>query len=210
MKNEHWPPGSRIFRQIRLYHYLIHHKEGYRGPKELKQFLCADTRMLQRDLKDIRDAGLLNLKYQKKNDNYIDTKEPAAFTKKPVKEKRREHLLRLRRLCILMDQLEGPDPEEVDQYESALYDYQCELEYSMEDPETFPPDEIEGPPKPPEFPDVKAQYEALFPGQSTRTRQRDFETLSKAGYTITYHSAFKAYVIRDFIGDELDDPWANS
>lgn len=209
MKNEHWPPGSRIFRQIRLYHYLIHHKEGYRGPKELKQFLCADTRMLQRDLKDIRDAGLLNLKYKKENDNYTEAKEAPAFTQK-AKPKRREHLLRLRRLCILMNQLEGPDLEEVDQYESALYDYQCELEYSIEDPEAFPPDEIEEPPKPPEFPDVKAQYEALFPGQSTRTRQRDFETLSKAGYTITYHPAFKAFVIRDFIGDEFDDPWANS
>lgn len=210
MQNEHWPPGTRIYRQIRLYHYLIAHKTGYRGPKELKHFLGVNTRMLQRDLKDIRDAGLLNLKYQKKNDNYIDAKEPAAFTKKPVKKKRREHLLRLRRLCILMDQLEGPDPEEVDQYESALDDYKTELENFLNDPETFPPDELDDPPERPDFPDIKAQYEALFPEQSTRTRYRDFEALSTAGYTITYHPEFKAYVIRDFIEDEFDDPWADS
>ena len=123
--------------------------------------------MLQRDLKDIRDAGLLNLKYNKKNDNYRESKEPAAFTEKTT-QKRREHLLRLHRLCTLMDQLEGPDPEEVDQYESALYDYKNELKNSPEDPEAFPPDELDDPPRPPEFPDIKAQYEALFPGQSAR------------------------------------------
>ncbi len=210
MKNERWPPGTKIYRQIRLYHYLIAHKTGYRGPKELKHFLGVDTRMLQRDLKDIRDAGILNLKYKKEKDNYIEAKEPPAFTKKPVKQKRREHLLRLRRLCTLMDQLEGPNLEEVDSYESTLYDYKTECENSQEDPETFPPEEVGDPPGRPDFPDIKAQYEALFPGQSTRTRYRDFETLSKAGYTITYHPEFKAYVIRDFIEDEFDDPWAES
>ncbi len=208
MKNDHWPPGTRIYRQIRLYHYLIRHQDGYRGPNELKHFLSADTRMIQRDLKDIRDAGLLNLKYKKKDDNYIDSKE-AVFTQKAITSRRREHLLRLRRLCTLMTQLEGPDLEEVDNYERARYDYECSLKYSREDPENFPPEEIEDPPELPDFPDIKAQYEALFPGQSQRTRQRDFKTLSKAGYQITYRPEYKAYLIQDLIEDEFDDPWAS-
>ena len=205
MKNQYWPPGTKIIRQVRLYHYLVWHKDGYRGPKELKQFLHADTRMVQRDLKDIRDAGLLKLKYTRTDNNYIAGGE-AVFTQKAT-PRRRKHLLRLRRLCILMDQLEGPDLDEVDEYESALFDYQCSLKDSKEDPELFPPDEIEDPPERPDFPDVKAQYEALFPGLSTRIRQRDFAVLSKAGYTITYRPEFKAYVIQDFIEDEFDDPW---
>lgn len=209
MKNEHWPPGTRIFRQIRLYHYLVRHKEGYRGPAELKHFLSADTRMIQRDLKDIRDAGLLKLKYNKKEKNYIHGGE-ASFTQKAIKPRRREHLLRLRRLCTLMTCLEGPDFEEVDSYETALHDYECSLRDSKEDPEAFPPDEIGEPPKLPDFPDIKAQYETLFPGLSLRTLQRDFQTLSKAGYTITYRPEYKAYVIKDLIEDEFDDPWAVS
>lgn len=208
MKNEHWPPGTKMIRQIRLYHYLTRHADGYRGPEELKSFLSADTRMIQRDLKDIRDAGLLKLKYDKKSNNYVNDGE-AVFTRK-AKARRREHLLRLRRLCILMEQLEGPDPEEVDQYESAQSDYEYSLECSREDPKTFPPDELEDPPPPPDFPDVKAQYEALFPGQSPRTRQRDFKTLTSAGWTITYHPGYKAYLIRDLIEDEFDDPWPAS
>lgn len=208
MKNKQWPSGTKIIRQIRLYHYLVRHEDGFRGPKELKQFLCADTRMVQRDLKDIRDAGLLKLKYNKNNDNYITNGEAVLIQN--ARPRRQEHLLRLRRLCILMNQLEGPNLEEVDEYESALFDYECSLDDSKENPETFPPDEIEAPPEPPDFPDVKAQYEALFPGLSTRIRQRDFATLSKAGYTITYRPKYKAYLIRDLIEDEFDDPWISS
>ena len=205
MKNQQWPPGTKIFRQIRLYHYLIWHENGFRGPSELKHFLSADIRMIQRDLKDIRDAGLLKLKYNKNTDNYIDDGE-AVFTQK-AEPRRREHLLRLHRLCTLMIQLEGPDMEEVESYETALYDYENYSENSRKFPEIFPMDEMGDPPEPPDFPDVKAQYETLFPGHSTRTRQRDFETLSRAGYRITYHPKYKAYLIQDLIEDEWDDPW---
>lgn len=209
MKNNHWPTGTKIFRQIRLYHYLTRHENGYRGPDDLKQFLSADTRMIQRDLKDIRDAGLLQLKYRRTDKNYVNDGE-AVFTQEAITPKRRQHLLRLRRLCTLMAQLKGPDMEEVDRYESELYDYECSLDDLREDPENVLSKEIEDPPSPPDFPDIKAQYEALFPGQSARTRQRDFETLSKAGYTITYHPKYKAYLIQDFIEDEFNDPWASS
>lgn len=136
MKNQHWPTGTKIIRQIRLYHYLINHKNGYRGPNELKLFLSADTRMVQRDLKDINDAGLCKLKYDKKTDNYI-SKGKAAFTKK-AKPPRREHLLRLFRLCTLMDKLEGPDLEEIDQYERDLEYYERYPQNSQKTRFSFP------------------------------------------------------------------------
>ena len=68
-----------IRRQIYIYQYI--RDSYYHGPTELRNKFGIGTRMLQRDLKDLRDCGLLYLKYNKKNDNYDRVDPP---THKPV------------------------------------------------------------------------------------------------------------------------------
>lgn len=64
----------------------------------------------------------------------------------------------------------------------------------VEDPETYPPEELGDPPVLPEFPDIKAAYYSLFPSSNERTRQRDFKELNHAGFCIYYSRKYKTFI----------------
>ncbi len=184
---------SRIGRQLKLYHYIK--TSVYHGPSELTRRFGMGLRMLQRDLKDLRDCGLLFLRYDKKTDNYIKTEAPASFDARGIKARRKQHLDRLFRLGTLMDSLSETDIEELTHYESLVDEYQLYLEYSKEDPAEFPAENIGEPPQKPEFADIRKEYYELFPEGNERTRARDFAVLTDVGFTVRYSRRFKAFLV---------------
>ncbi len=170
------------------------------GPDDLMRSFGISRRMLQRDLKDLRDSGLINVKYLKSGDRYID-KGDAKFND-DTNERRRQHLKRLHRLGTLIHSLSMTPVSEIDDYESGIREFEEYVELTKEDPVTFPPEDIEMMREfyihePPEFYDLKSEYYALFPDSNERTRQRDFKALREAGYLIYYSSKYKTFIFED-------------
>ncbi len=170
------------------------------GPDDLMRSFGISRRMLQRDLKDLRDSGLINVRYFKAGDRYID-KGDAKFND-DTNERRRQHLKRLHRLGTLIHSLSMTPVSEIDDYESGIREFEEYVELTKEDPVTFPPEDIEMMREfyihePPEFYDLKSEYYALFPDSNERTRQRDFKALREAGYLIYYSSKYKTFIFED-------------
>ena len=71
-------PGKyRIIRQVRIYHNI--QTTEYHGPRELQRRFHISKRMIQRDLKDLRESGMIRLRYDRKTDNYVPDKKEAVF-----------------------------------------------------------------------------------------------------------------------------------
>ncbi|MCR5509401.1 MAG: hypothetical protein K6F54_00375 [Lachnospiraceae bacterium] len=193
---------DKISRQLRIYNYLI--SRHFHGPKEFEKDFGIGLRMLQRDLKDLRDAGVINVKYDKKEDNYVYVNDGRFDGSAPTR--RKEHLIRLHRLAGLIANLTETDIEELEHYESAVEEYYYAIELFSEIPEGETEDERseredllaftleEGPPEKPELADLKAEYYALFPDSYERKRQRDFKALSDAGFELKYDRKYRAYI----------------
>lgn len=183
---------SKMTRQLQLFYIIIH--THYHGPNDLMQELGVNRRMLQRDLKDLRDSGLLLLKYDRTDKNYIDTDK--ALFDESAKTRRRQHLIRLNRIGTLIRELSPINREELYRYECELEDYEYFVQESLDDPVSYPPKDI--PDKPIfEFPDLKSEYYALFPSSNERTRQRDFEEMTRAGFPIYYSRRHKAFIFEE-------------
>ncbi len=170
------------------------------GPSELIREFGISQRMLQRDLKDLRDCGLISLKYNRARNMYIQSGEP-VFDEN-AGERRRQHLRRLYRLGTLIDNLTRTYCSELDQYESLVQELEDFIEFSKEDPETFTPEDIAELRRKlldeyPEFPDLKAEYHLLFPDSSERTRQRDFKELREAGFDLYYDPVYRTYIFKE-------------
>ena len=183
---------SKMCRQLRLYSYI--RNTVYHGPSELMEHFGITRRMLQRDLKDLRDSGLINVKYQKvPDDNYVCAEEPPVFDETAT-GRHRQHLIRLHRLVTILDKLPRTDMEELEQYERDYDEYVWYRDNSAENPEEFPIEDIPDLPVLPEFADIKSIYYNLFPDSNERTRQRDFKALSDAGFPIYYIRRYKAFL----------------
>ena len=187
--------NAKMERQLLLFYNII--ATEYHGPDELMQRFGISRRMLQRDLKDLRDAGILNLKYDKESNNYIDSDTPNAFDYTST-GRRRQHLIRLNRLAVLITRLPQTDMQELYRYESEYRDYIDYEELSLEDPETFPPEERGNPPDMPVLEDIKKAYYDLFPNNNERMRQRDFRSLYEAGFGLYYSRKYKAFIYEGF------------
>ena len=148
-------------------------------------------RMLQRDLKDLRDCGLIYVKYDRKKDQYISAGN--AIFDETAAGRHRMHLLRLHRIGTLIHALSKTGEGELHNYESELEDYDYWVQESLEDPIANPPEDI---PEPPvlDLPDIKAEYYALFPDSNERTRQRDFAEMNRAGFRIYYSRTYKSFI----------------
>ena len=89
--------------------------------------------------------------------------------------------------------------DDLEQYEFGVQEFEEYLELSKEDPENYPPEDIEDMrefyiPQDFEFYDLKAEYYALFPDSNERTRQRDFEEMNRAGFDIYYSRKYKSFI----------------
>ena len=95
----------RIERQLRLYEVVC--QLAIVQFSDVCEIFPYNMRLLQRDLADLRDAGLVSVKYSKKGKGYVKTGVP-EFNEgtKPCKK---THLKRLHRLGVLMSKLVNED-----------------------------------------------------------------------------------------------------
>lgn len=95
----------RIERQLRLYEVVC--QLAIVQFSDVYEIFPYNMRLLQRDLADLRDAGLVSVKYSKKGKGYVKTGVP-EFNEgtKPCKK---THLKRLHRLGVLMSELVNED-----------------------------------------------------------------------------------------------------
>jgi DNA-binding transcriptional ArsR family regulator len=172
------------------------------SPKEIMNEFGVSQRMLQRDLKDLRDCGLVNVKYNKARDMYFRSNE--CIFDESAEGRHLQHLRRLYRLGTLISKLPRVYQSEIDHYETLVQELNDYIEFSQEDPKTFPPEDIDemrenAESEYPYFPNLKSEYYKLFPDSNERTRQRDFKELRDAGFEILYSKNYSAYM---FIFDD--------
>ena len=189
-------------RQLKIYYRLTASK--IIGPNDIMREFDISRRMLQRDLKDIRDCGLLNVKLDRTNDSYIKT-DDAVFDESAT-DRRRAHLLRLYRIGSLIWSFPHISLDTLHIYEHLLEEYEDELHDSLNDPVQYPPEELPNKPELLDLPDLKTQYYELFPDSNERTRQRDFEELNRAGFKIYYERKYKAFLFAydEYTGELMD------
>lgn len=189
----------KINRQIFIYHIIKGNK--YNGPEDINAIIPVKIRTLQRDIKDLTDAGLIKVKYDKKEGIYKSALKDGETLKfnENVTGRRRDHLLKLYRLCYLSDNLESTPYEDIRKYELEYEEHEFILEDARENPEEYEglSDDFFDPPKPPEIKDAREHYRTLFPGLSVRTMLRDFKIMNHTGMDIHYYPKYKAYLIRD-------------
>ena len=149
---------SKTERQLLLYEIFLHCEVTEFA--EITSRLPINKRMIQRDIVDLRDAGLVDVVYSKKERGYIK-KDTARFNEN-VTGKRRQSLKRLYRLGTLMTELENEDV--------AAW----EKEMDREDGEEK------------KYFTAKDSYYELFPDSTERTRQLDFKTLRRIGLKVGY------------------------
>lgn len=179
----------RLERQLRLYEVIC--KYAIVQFSSVCQVFPYNMRLLQRDLADLRDAGLVSVKYSRKGKGYIITGIPELNEKAAPCKK--AHLKRLNRLGRLMSGLENED--------IPLW----EKKDNEEDGDVR------------EYFTAKDSYNQMFPGLSERTRQRDFEVLRNIGYQVFYDSADHCFyqdedrftLVCEPLRDEIDDDFVD-
>jgi len=151
---------EKIERQLRLYElvcgYAITSFEAIE-----KEFPNSGRRTIQRDLRDLKDAGLVSVNYVRKAQGYVKEKQRPEFNEE-TEPRRKAHLKRLNRIGRLMIELYNED--------IPLW----EKKDNEEDGDVR------------DYVSSKDSYHELFPGLSERTRQRDFEVLRRLGYQVFY------------------------
>lgn len=135
---------------------------------EITNLLPINKKMIERDIKDLTDAGLISVTFSKKENGYIHSGEP-KFCETETNERRKEHLMRLVRLATLMRELDSNWSD----------DYEEMLELEIKEGETY----FSEAEKLTHYTAVDCYYE-LFPDASEKDWKRDFETLNHIGYTI--------------------------
>ena len=190
--------GLKMARQLQIYDIIAGIRNGaVYNPTEIMSSFGISRRMLQRDLKDLRDCGLINVKYDKTKDQYV-LDEDTVFDN-TASPRRKQHLLRLYRIGILIHCLTRTDSDSLEKYEYGVKEFEEYLEDAKEDPENNSPEDIESMrefyiPQDFEFYDLKAEYYSLFPDSNERTRQRDFEEMNRAGFEIYYSRKYKSFI----------------
>lgn len=188
---------SKMTRQLQLYDTVLGIQIGaIYNPTELMDLFGISLRMLQRDLKDLRDCGLINLKYDRLEDKYVIAEDPVFDD--TAGTRRKQHLTRLYRIGILIHNLSSIGSEEFERYEQGIKEFNEYVEDVNNNPEDYYPVDMESmrdfyiPDI--EFYDLKAEYYALFPNSNERTRQRDFEEMCRAGFEIYYSREYKSFI----------------
>ena len=161
--------SSKILRQVRLYYAFCTIKDKPITPKKaMLEAYIKSHRTFERDLIDLRDAGVVNAVYDRHKKGLVFYR--CEFDES-VTGARRSRLKHLNRLCTVMVGLDQFGMEEYFDISEYPEDY-------IRNGEPF------------SFPDIIAQYEALFPDASIRTRQRDFQILNRVGKYACLHNEF--------------------
>ena len=163
---------SKIERQLLLYEIFLHCEVTEFA--EITSRLPINKRMIQRDIVDLREAGLMDVVYSKKERGYVKKDTPRFH--EHAAGKRRQSLKRLYRLGTLMTELEN---EEIADWEKVLENEDGEAK---------------------EYFTAKDSYYELFPESSERTRQRDFKTLRRIGHEVGYDNNDHCFVMEEDYG----------
>ena len=163
---------SKIERQLLLYEIFLHCEVT--EFVEITSRLPISKRMIQRDIVDLREAGLMDVTYSKKERGYIK-KDTPPFHEQAV-GRRRQYLKYLYRLGTLMTELENED--------IAAWEKELDKENGEEK----------------EYFTAKDSYYELFPDSSERTRQRDFKTLRRIGHEVRYDNNDHCFVMEEDYG----------
>ena len=101
---------SRTSRILSVYHLFTHCREV--SIYEAVPGVCAKT--FSRDIRLLKNAGVLRTKYSKKDRAFIplDTHTPPFEPNLPEGKPQRAYILKIRRLCILMNELYDFEDEE--------------------------------------------------------------------------------------------------
>lgn len=156
---------TKIERQLLLYEVFY----SFYG-QDLETILLVlpiERRMLQRDVKDLIDAGLISVKFSKEKQEYIKSNQAVSFHEDVKKLNRTKHLKRLNRLGTLLRKLYNEEISSEEKYDRKNYT------------------------------SCKNVYEQLFPEENARTRERDFQTLYRIGYPIKYNRKIQYYEFYD-------------
>lgn len=161
----------KVARQLAIFHIFLCSKVVEIGEVVSLINIIKKTseKTIIRDIKDLQNAGLINICFSKKENGYIhnDVNNPCPFLP-PVflnsKAKNRSYE-KLIRLATIMLELENYT--EVQQYFNK-----------SEEQET-----------------CVSWYKKEFPNLSTRTMWRDFKELKKIGYSVEYNSFERCYTV---------------
>lgn len=158
---------SKISRQLVIFHIFIY--STVVEFIEITNLVKISHKTIIRDLKDLQNAGLMNVRFSKKEKGYIhiDDDNHCPFSS-PIfssNKARNMHIEKLIRLAIIMIDL---------RYHTELPYY----EEGCENQET-----------------CSSWYKKRFPNLSIRTMQRDFVELNKIGYLIKYDYYERYYYV---------------
>lgn len=158
---------NKISRELAILHIFLCSKVVEIA--EITTLIKISSKTIIRDLQELQNAGLLNIKFSKKQNGYvhIDDKKRCPFFAPIFSENKAKnmHLKKLIRLAIIMIELR----------------YHNEVPYDEDyakNQET-----------------CSSWYKKRFPSLSKRTMQRDFEELNKIGYEMKYNRYDKYYMI---------------
>lgn len=156
---------SKISRQLIIFHiFLFCNVVEFR---EITDLIKISHKTIIRDIKELENAGLINVRFSKKEKGYIHIKDPGSFLAPTFSENRAEnmHIEKLIRLATIMIGLR----------------YHNEFEYYDDrsiNQET-----------------CSSWYKNKFPDLCLRTMKRDFSELTKIGYIIEYDSFDRFYYV---------------
>jgi len=166
---------SRIERQLILYVYFSSPRIKEKG--EIQRWYGIPQSTMYKDLKDLRDAGLISVKYDSMLNEYVDDESESKYESEKDTKPRRKHLDRLNRLVRCLHELSN---DEMD------YDYETT-------------DFIKGKVS------CKDRYVEMFPEVSARTMERDFNVLTNIGYPMRYNRETQQYDFYDDSNSDMDD-----
>jgi predicted DNA-binding transcriptional regulator YafY len=158
---------SKTSRQLAIFHIFLCSKVVEIA--EITKLIERSNKTIMRDLQELQNAGLLDIKFSKKEKGYvhIDDKKHCPFSAPMFSDNKAKnmHLEKLIRLATIMIELR----------------YHTEVPY------------YEGYGKNQET--CSSWYKKRFPSLSKRTMQRDFKELNKIGYKIGYNRCDKYYMV---------------
>ncbi len=172
---------NKLQRQLTLLAFMIHTE--FHSPYDvMTHFRYPNRRAMERDFKDLRDAGVIRVKYKKMddsvvtfdgdetvNDNYIVDVLLGSEIKETVNGS--PHLEELNHMARLIAGLPQTDFEALYQYEQGMKSKQ------------------------PVLADAAEAYHRIFPGTDESNRERDFKKMNRLGFCVEYSENYKGYIV---------------
>jgi predicted DNA-binding transcriptional regulator YafY len=158
---------SKVSRQLFILHIFLCSR--IIETTEIMSLINVSNKTIMRDIKELQNAGLLNIKFSRKEKGYvhIDDDNRCPFSRPILPDNKAKQLLfdKLIRLASIMIALRGH--VELPNYDDASKNQEtCSI-----------------------------WYRNKFPDLSTRTMQRDFKELNKIGYEIKYDRKDQYYIV---------------